>query len=203
MLDNTKYIINSDKELMIMRYVIVCVVQKEAGEFNNQMRKEVWEKFKARSSKLPAHFTIKAPFEYDAPITELEEVLESFCNRELAEPFRLNGYGRFSDRVVYMHVDMSKEAKAVHDRLIDTISKVSYIHFDHKDGKDKTFHVTVASKRVQPIFSEVWEYAKSQPCYFDCEFNNISIYKWQDNNWMLYKDYEMVSSKIIPGTTVV
>lgn len=44
-----------------MRHVIVCVVKGEAGNFNDEMRKDIFEKFKAKSSKLPAHFTIKAP----------------------------------------------------------------------------------------------------------------------------------------------
>ena len=48
-----------------MRYVIVSVVKGKAGNFNNNLRKEVFQKFNAKSSKLPAHFTIKAPFEYD------------------------------------------------------------------------------------------------------------------------------------------
>ncbi len=174
-----------------MRYVIVCVLQNEAGAFNNQMRKDVWDKLKARSSKLPAHFTIKAPFEYDEPITELEEVLETFCQRERAYPFKLEGYGHFGDRVVYMHVDMSKEAKEVHDRLIDELRQVPYIHFSKQDDKDKTFHVTVASKRIQPVYQEVWEYANSKPCHFDCKFDDISIYKWEDNTWVLHKAYNL------------
>lgn len=32
-----------------MRYVIVSVIKGEAGEFNNNIRKEVFEKFKAKS----------------------------------------------------------------------------------------------------------------------------------------------------------
>ena len=62
-----------------MRYVIVSVVKGKAGNFNNNLRKEVFQKFNAKSSKLPAHFTIKAPFEYD-DIEELEEVLFLFLN---------------------------------------------------------------------------------------------------------------------------
>ena len=49
-----------------MRYVVVSVVKGEAGDFNNKLRKDIFNKFKAKSSKLPAHFTIKAPFEYES-----------------------------------------------------------------------------------------------------------------------------------------
>ena len=60
-----------------MRYVIVSVVKGKAGDFNNKLRKDIFNKFKARSSKLPAHFTIKAPFEYDGDISDLEKAIEA------------------------------------------------------------------------------------------------------------------------------
>ena len=63
-----------------MRYVIVSVVKGSAGKFNNNLRKEVFEKFQAKSSKLPAHFTIKAPFECE-DINEVDKVVENFCKK--------------------------------------------------------------------------------------------------------------------------
>ena len=33
-----------------MRYVIVSVVKGKAGDFNNKLRKDIFNKFKARSS---------------------------------------------------------------------------------------------------------------------------------------------------------
>ena len=134
-----------------MRYVIVCVVKGEAGDFNNNLRKELFEKFKAKSSKLPAHFTIKAPFEYEGEITELDNVLEEFCKKEAAEEFTIDGHNHFNDRVIYMTVNMSAQAKNVHGKLIDKMSEVPYIEFDKKDGKNKTFHVTLASKNLKKL----------------------------------------------------
>lgn len=174
-----------------MRYVVVCVIKGKAGEFNNHLRKEVWEKLGAKSSKLPAHFTIKAPFEYDETLKELENVLEEFTKKENAQPFRIDGYGHFDNRVVYMDVNMSKQAKELHDRLIDAMGEVPYIDFDRKDGKDKTFHITVASKRIQPIYKKLWEYVKDYPCQFGCYFDNISIYKWETYTWKLYREFKL------------
>lgn len=172
-----------------MRYVIVCVVKGKAGEFNNNLRKELFNKFKAKSSKLPAHFTIKAPFEYDEEIIELTKVLEEFSENEKAELFSVDGYDHFDDRVIYMKVKMSEEAKQVHDRLIDKMSEVPYIDFDRKDGKNKTFHITLASKKLKPIYSKVWEYIEQYPCEFKCSFDNITIYKWEDFTWKVYKEF--------------
>lgn len=174
-----------------MRYVIVCVVKGEAGDFNNNLRKELFNKFKAKSSKLPAHFTIKAPFEYDGEITQLTKAFEEFIEDEKAEPFTIDGYDHFDERVIYMNVKMSKEAKEVHDRLIDKMSQVPYITFDKKDGKNKTFHVTLASKNLKPIYSKVWEHIGQYPCEFQGAFDNITIYKWEDFTWKVYKEFKL------------
>ncbi|EQB87521.1 2'-5' RNA ligase [Clostridium punense] len=172
-----------------MRYVIVSIIKGAPGDFNNNLRKEVFQKFGAKSSKLPAHFTIKAPFEYEGDILELENTLKEFSKTEKSEPLEIKGFDHFDDRVIFMKVNMSKEAKAVHDRLIDEMSKIDYIDFDKKDGKNKVFHVTVSSKRIQPIFTELWEYISKLCCDFNGEFDNISIFKWVNNTWVLHKEY--------------
>ena len=141
-----------------MRYVIVSIVKGPAGDFNNNLRKDILRKFNAKSSKLPAHFTIKAPFEYDGSIIDLENNIEAFCKRERSQPFRLNNYNHFDNRVIYIDVDMSKEGKMLHDRLIEEIDKSSYINFTKTDGKDKVFHVTLYSKKLPPVYEEVWNY---------------------------------------------
>ena len=107
-----------------MRYVIVSVVKGKAGNFNNNLRKEVFQKFNAKSSKLPAHFTIKAPFEYD-DIEELEEVLQNFCKNHKRAPYKIKNYNHFDNRAIYMEVIMSKEGKKLHDDLFDELYKIS------------------------------------------------------------------------------
>lgn len=172
-----------------MRYVIVSVVKGDAGEFNNKLRKEVFKRFKLKSSKLPAHFTIKSPFEYDGNIIELENCIENFVKKEKREPYILKGYDHFDDGVIYMKVYMSEEGRKMHDRLIEKMNEISYIKFNEKDGKDKVFHVTVTSKRVKPLFKEAFNYVNENPYKFNCYFNNICIYKWEDNTWKLHKEF--------------
>lgn len=171
-----------------MRYVIVSVVNGEAGNFNNKLRKEAYEIFKAKSSKLPAHFTIKSPFE-EEDIKSLEEVLETFVKNNKKANYILNGYDHFDDRVIFMKVNMSDEAKKLHDKLIDELSKINYINFTEKDGKNKIFHVTVSSKKIQKIYKDLWNYVNQFPFKFHCEFDNICIYMWEDNTWKLHKEY--------------
>lgn len=171
-----------------MRYVIVSVVDKDAGDFNNNLRKDVFYKFKAKSSKLPAHFTIKSPFEAEN-IDYLIKVLSNFASNHKSAPYKIKGYDHFDNRVIFMKVLMSDEGKNIHNELIDDLSKLPYINFNDKDGKDKIFHVTISSKKIQPIFSELWNYVLQYPCDFNCEFDNVAVFKWVDNTWVLYKQF--------------
>lgn len=171
-----------------MRYVIVSVVKGEGGDFNNNLREEVYKKFKAKSSKLPAHFTIKSPFE-EKNIKEVEEILETFAKNNTKTNYILNGYDHFDDRVIFMKVNMSDEGKKLHDRLIDELNKINYINFNEKDGKNKIFHVTVSSKKINKIYTDLWNYVNQFPFKFHCDFDNICIYKWEDNTWKLHKEY--------------
>lgn len=171
-----------------MRYVIVSVVKGKAGEFNNNLRKEVFQKLGAKSSKLPAHFTIKSPFECDN-INKIYEVIETFCNNHKKAKYILENYDHFDNRVIYMKVYMSDEGKKLHDSLIDELSKIDFIHFQPHDGKDKVFHVTVSSKKIQKIYDDLWDYVNLIPFSFNCYFDNICIYKWEDNTWKLDKEF--------------
>ncbi len=171
-----------------MRYAIVSVVKGKAGNFNNNLRKEVFEKLGAKSSKLPAHFTIKSPFETD-DISEVDIILNKFSKTHSSKSYKIKGYDSFDNRVIFMKVLMSEEGQVLHDELIDELSKISYIKFDKHDGKDKVFHVTISSKKIQKIFNELWDYVNQVPCDFNCQFDNVCIYKWIDNTWKLYKEY--------------
>lgn len=173
-----------------MRYVIVSVVKGEAGNFNNNLRKEVFNKLGAKSSKLPAHFTIKSPFEADN-IYELESILDDFSKAHNPKPYKIKGYDYFDNRVIFMKVLMSNEGKTLHDELIDELSKVNYLNFDEKDGKNKIFHVTISSKKIQKIFNDLWEYVNKIDCNFNCNFDNVCIYNWEDNTWKLHKEYTL------------
>lgn len=174
-----------------MRYVIVSVVKGQAGDFNNNLRKDIFNRYKARSSKLPAHFTIKSPFEYNEDIIDLENCIEEISKKEKAAPYKVDGYNHFDDRVIYMDVKMSEAAQKLHDIIIDKISNIPYLEFDKNEDKNKIFHVTLSSKKIQKIYKEVWNYVNTIPCYFDSMFDNICIYKWQNDTWVLHREYKL------------
>ena len=74
-------------------------------------------------------------------------------------------------------------------KYLDDLSSIPYINFGSHDGKDKIFHVTISSKKIQKIFKDLWDYVTPIECDFNCSFDNICIYKWEDNTWKLHKEY--------------
>ncbi len=84
---------------------------------------------------------------------------------------------------------MSREGKEMHDRLIDVMEPISYIRFDEKDGKNKVFHVTVTSKKLESVYETIWDYVMTYPCNYKCMFDNICIYRWEDETWKIHKEY--------------
>ena len=151
-----------------MRYVVVTVADGEAGVFNKKLSAEAFEKFKVKSSKLPAHITLKAPFETEEPIEVLEEAIEK-----------------------YMNVIENKEMRDFHKGFVKAIKEVNYISFGSHEGENAIFHVTVSSKKVSFVFDEMWQWINQFNCNYNVLLNNISIYKWQDNTWKLHKRFEL------------
>ena len=156
-----------------MRYVVVTVADGEAGVFNKKLSAEAFEKFKVKSSKLPAHITLKAPFETEEPIEVLEEAIEKYIKDKKAIPYENKGMRDF------------------HKGFVKAIKEVNYISFGSHEGENAIFHVTVSSKKVSFVFDEMWQWINQFNCNYNVLLNNISIYKWQDNTWKIHKRFEL------------
>lgn len=174
-------------------YTVVCMLNEEAAAFNDSLRNDVKQTFHAKLSTLPPHFTIKEGFKYDGDISDLVSAIETFCQHEKAKPYQIDGYGHFRNDVIFMNVIMSSEAKEMHDKLIDIMDAIPYISFSEKDGKNKDFHVTIASKQIRKFYDRLFEFVNQKPCHFDCQFDNVTIFKWGDRKWDVYRKFPISS----------
>lgn len=175
-----------------MRYVLACNINGEAAKLNSKLAVDLKYKFNAGRSKLGAHFTIKAPFETDEKnIIELKNILEKFKNDFKSYEMTISGFDKFREDVIYMAVKPSKEAKDVHDKLIDELKNLPWLEWKRNEGKDKIFHCTIVSKRVRENFKEIWDYVNKHECNFKSSFDNITLYRWEKNTWILDESYKL------------
>lgn len=172
------------------RYVIVCLFKDDVLKFHEKLVNDVCYEFNVKKQKLPAHFTIKAPFETDN-IEEIEKITEEFVKNNNKQNIKISGFDKFRTDVVFMKVIPSKEALMVHDEFINNLKKVSWLKWKHHEGNDKNkvFHCTIVSRLKEDKFYPIWEYVNKYNLQFETHFDNISILKWENNRWEVYKEY--------------
>jgi 2'-5' RNA ligase len=174
---------------MKMRYVIVCLIKGEALEFHENLVNDVCKRFDVKRQRLPAHFTIKAPFESD-DINQIEQLTEEFCASRESTKITLDGFGHFRDNVVFIDVKTSTKAVTVHDDYIDILKALPWLEWKRNEGKGRVFHCTVVSKIPSGKFKDIWNYTSDFNCYFETLFDNISILRWEKDRWVTYKEYK-------------
>lgn len=172
------------------RFVIVCLLKEETLEFHEKLVQDVCDKFKVKRQKLPAHFTIKAPFETDK-IEEIEPLIDKFVKNRNKQDILIDGFDHFRTDVVFMKVIPSMGAISLHDDFIDELKKVPWLNWKKHEGKGKIFHCTIVSRLMEDKFNPIWDYVNKYNPQFNTYFDNISILKWQDFRWMIYREYKL------------
>ncbi|MEW9097028.1 MAG: 2'-5' RNA ligase family protein [Clostridiaceae bacterium] len=170
------------------RYVIVCLLKGEVLKFHEKLVEEVCFNYKVRRQKLPAHFTIKAPFETEN-IKEIEYVLDGFARNKSKQLLEISGFNHFRDAVIFMNVLPSKEAIDIHDQFIDELTNIPWLHWKPHEGKEKVYHCTIVSRLKSDKFSPIWNHVNKYNPQFKTYFDNISILKWNGERWDVYKEY--------------
>lgn len=171
-----------------MRYVIVYTLKEEALKFHEEITTKVCNKFGVKRAKLPGHVTLKAPFEIN-DIQPLVNLIETFTSKIKKAPIAIKGYGSFRKDVIFMNTVFSNQAQENYYKLFDLLITLKWLQWREKEGKEKIFHVTIVSKRIKEKFNEIWEYVNCFSCEFNIYFDNISIYVWENNTWVLYREF--------------
>ena len=174
----------------MMRYVIVCLLKGQVLDFHEAIVNQVCKKFDVRRQRLPAHFTIKAPFETDN-IKEIEKLTEEFCSKNVKTSLKIEGFGHFRDNVIFMDIHPSRDAFKVHDKYIDELKKLSWLEWKQNEGENKKFHCTIVSKRIREKFNDIWKYVLNYEANFETYFDNISILIWRNYRWETYREYKL------------
>lgn len=170
------------------RYVIVCLFENKVKDFHSKLVGEVCSKFNVRPQKIGAHFTIKAPFEIEY-ISTIEDLTSLFCRKTTSEKIILNGYGHFRDNVIFMDVKPSLEARLINDRYVQELKKIKNLTWQNNELINKKYHCTIVSRRISKKFNEILHFVNKRECYFETKFNNITIMKWEDNTWKIYRKF--------------
>ncbi len=134
------------------------------------------DKYSSKASlNSPPHVTVHMPFEWrEDRKDKLVWSLAGFAKEEKRFPVKLNGFGCFAPRVIFISVQPSPDLTAFQGRLSFMCRQEH--HLFHPDHADHPFHphLTVALRDLRkPRFRVAWEEFKNKS--FTGEFNAVSL----------------------------
>lgn len=181
------------EEKPMERYVIVCLLDKEVLDFHEELVTKLCQKFNVKRQALPAHFTIKAPFEREK-IDDIIELTKNYTELNSKEKILIKGISNFRDNVIYLPIHPWKEAANLNDSYFNKLKNIQDLDFKKNESLEKVYHCTILSHLKNPMFREIRtyidEYLGENTPNFESYFSNISILRWNRYKWDTFKRFD-------------
>ncbi len=183
-----------------MKYFIGHLIKGEAKKYQEKLISEISSNFCIRSLNgfVPAHFTVKAPFEsYD--VSPIEELLGEVCGRGKVSDVKIDGIGNFHKRIIYLNGRSSSGVVKFIDGLNDELRKIGWMQFGKYDLIEDNLHGTLARVKDNKQFDDVMGFLANERPYFEFGFDNISIFQKRKNGWEVYKEFKLGDAFVPSG----
>ncbi len=176
-----------------MRYSIFYLIGGETKKYQQNLVKEVGPKFGEKyvlESKLPAHITLKAPFDIEK-INELEKILGAFVKNHKSSKINVVGFDNFNRFVAFLKFEFSKSALRIQKEMINELSKINGIEINEYDKKWHP-HATISYGNNKKSFDGVWNYlSELDKPKFELMFDNITLMKKSGKYWNVHKRFKL------------
>jgi 2'-5' RNA ligase len=172
-----------------LKYLVAHLLSGDASAFHRELARDLSLRFHTipLHERIPAHITIKPPFEADeSRIGDVERILRAFALGERAAPLTFRGFGRFGFRTVYLDVYKSPDAVSLVRRAVKTLNdNASWLPQSPLEGNK--LHASVARFLSRHQSRHIWRFLKecSYP-HFDSALDNIAILKKDGRVWSVH-----------------
>jgi 2'-5' RNA ligase len=169
------------KSLYFIAMVVPAPIGTEIREIQNYVSTHFHSKASLRS---PPHITLVSPFA--AGETDLTVITELIENHVLIiEPFQvvLDGFGRFSNRVIFVNVKVSTSLSDLARELTNAMMRGGLPV--RQERREYHPHVTIAFKDLKPdMFRRAWNYFREAEFFRTFEASSITLLKHVDGRWV-------------------
>ena len=147
-------------------YLIEYRFHGYAKRYSRALMYDVAQRFRTRGvvegGKAVPHMTLFGPFSTKYEKRMVSEVVKACRAYELV-PFKVEGFGNFDNKVVYLRMQPSKRLEDLRRDIAERLLKVVHTRspFDSKFGL--SFHATIAFRDVERKFAEIWKYIEQKP----------------------------------------
>lgn len=176
-------------------YFIALPLNERVDESVRKIQWEFASRFESsRQLKIPPHITLIPPFESENSFLEsLKVLIESICLHQPTLSIRLNGFGFFREKVIYINVEKTVELIQFQEKI--ETNMVEQLGFQRKSYFNEfTPHVTVANR---DLTSENFQKAKKEfmDRPFDATFSahHIHVYKHEQGVWKVFQHFSFKS----------
>lgn len=174
------------------RYFIAYVLSGPAAEYHRTLVQNIGEHFGLPTGPryFPSHWTIKAPFEATfEEISEVRAILSSLPRTFRAAPFTIQGFGHFGRRIITLDILPSSPMEHAVKKIQESLKTLPWMEWGAHEPIFH-FHVTLAKKFPTERFDVIWEYVQKYGTpRFNCIFNEITILRYHNNEWVLDRAY--------------
>ena len=174
------------------KYFIAIILNGETFSEAEKIKQELFDRFGLKGAlRSPAHITLHRPFEWaEEKETQLREKLRTF-SAPLPPPLRLQGFGTFSKRVVFIAV---KEENALNDLYTDLkrfAKKELGLFNEWEDERGFHPHVTVSFRDLKPRhFGAVKEFVDQKNYDRVLKVTGFSLLRLEDK-WKELEFFEL------------
>jgi len=175
-----------------MRYFIGYLVRGEIKKYQEKLIDRISENFdiKNLNNYVPAHFTLKAPFETEN-INLIEKLIEKLSLKNKQSPIWIDGIDNFNKRIIYLKGIFSLGALETFRELNSQLREIGWMKFGKYDLDEGNFHSTLVRAKSERQFADIMKFLSDENPYFKFKFDNISIFCKRGKKWEIYKKFEL------------
>lgn len=166
------------------------VVSKEVVALKNHMASTYSSRAALTS---PPHITLYPPFKMDSEKENaIINSINDFVKEKKSFSFKLNGFGCFKPRVIFINPEKSNELNMLQQQLLLHL-KTSINLYDSQNERTYHPHMTIATRDLQKeYFFKAWDEFQNKK--FNATFNvdSIVLLKHNGKNWLIYKIFRLL-----------
>lgn len=167
-------------------YLIALLPPKEICEEIKAFKEEMKDRFNAKHAlKLPAHITLQRPF-WIEPQNEkaLKQNLHHFAKNQNPIKIKLNGFGNFPPRVIFVKIENHKEMIQMQSELQKTLPPYIFQNINQRQTKIHP-HITLATRDLQEsVFPIAWNVFQNRKYAASFTIDNVVLFKHTGKIWL-------------------
>ena len=164
-----------------MAYGLYCSLSGPVVGYQLELIDAIAETFglnALRTQNIEPHFTLKYDFEATPEQhTELESMLEHFCQSHSSAPVTITGFGHFFRDVFFLEVQASTQAQLVIQSLNASLRTLPWMRWNPFDDEGLHLHATIAGPPdpVAQHFEKIQAWLEGREFRFETRLDNITL----------------------------